>query len=163
VDSGDVLAIKPSTSTYLYLSKDSSANQPTVSNTGLIKLNPASGSAYLYASSATATFTGAGTLELGGAGTAYLSYSGAGKFDNDAAHTIRGEGYIQAPVDNYGTLTAQGGRFLSASPSPIREAGAEYRRRRHPEPRLHRHRRPSQFSGDGQRRPGFEQRHPGAY
>jgi hypothetical protein len=96
--------------TQLFIEKDG-GNQPIITNEGTISLNPTAGNwAYLYASGAEVTLNGGGSIILGGAGTAHLSPNGVGsKFINGVNHTIQGEGLIQCPVVNNGTLIASGG------------------------------------------------------
>jgi hypothetical protein len=113
VDAGDKLQFNNGQS--LYLSKDSLGNQPTVTNSGIIRLenNYYAYTPQLIANDATVTLDGGGTVELAGSypSNNYLTYSGAGKFVN-VNNTIRGAGHIDAPMTNNGSLIAENGTLV---------------------------------------------------
>jgi mucin-19 len=86
----------------LYMSPDDYLVS-TITNNGTIKLNSTTADSSLSANGMVATLTGTGSLVLGGKAGNRLD--GAG-FINDAGHTIRGGGTINAPLTNDGSLIA---------------------------------------------------------
>lgn len=79
----------------------------TITNSGTITVNPnmdASG-AFLYLDSAS-TFEGTGAIVLGAPGDSSTIYSNGSTLTNGSQHAIRGQGRINVPLVNLGTVAA---------------------------------------------------------
>ncbi len=74
---------------------------PTITNNGAIALNSTGNATWLTVKDSDATLTGTGSV-AGGNLENHLNAWGAGRVINEAGHTIRGGGTIEAPVLNRG-------------------------------------------------------------